>query len=78
MDSSLPGSSIHGILQARILESVPIPFSTGSSRPRDRIPVSCIAGRFFTVWATNHFGGKQAAQMVNNQVTPGEDNDQQP
>ena len=52
MDCSLPGSSIHRILQARILEWVAISFSRGSSWPRDRTRVSCIAGRFFTVWAT--------------------------
>ena len=46
MDCSPPGSSVHGILQARILESVAIPPSRGSSRPRDRIQVSCIAGKF--------------------------------
>ena len=49
---SLPGSSAHGIIQARILEWVAIPFSRGSSQPRGQIQVSCIAGRFFTVWAT--------------------------
>ena len=48
MDCSLPGSSVHGILQARILEWVAIPFSRGSSQPRDRTQVSCIAGGFFT------------------------------
>ena len=42
------GSSIYGILQARILEWVAIPFSRGSSWPRDRTQVSCTAGRFFT------------------------------
>ena len=52
MDCGLPGSSIHGISQARILEWVAIPFSRGSSWPRDRTQVSCIAGRFFTSWAT--------------------------
>ena len=52
MDCSLPGSSIHGILQARILEWVAIPFYRGSSQPRDGTWVSCIAGRFFTTWAT--------------------------
>ena len=53
MDCSLPGSSVHGILQARILESVAIPFSRGSSDPRGIQPrVSCIAGRLFTIWAT--------------------------
>ena len=49
MDYSPGGSSVHGILQARILEWVAIPFSRGSSRPRDRTRVSCIAGRFFTI-----------------------------
>ena len=52
MDSSLPGSSVHGILQARTLEWVAIPFSRGSSRSRDQTWVSFIAGRFFTIWAT--------------------------
>ena len=42
----------HGILQARILEWVALPFSRGSSQPRDRTQVSCIAGRFFTSWTT--------------------------
>ena len=51
MDYSLPGSSVHGILQARILERVAISFSRGSSWPRDQTQVSCIADRFFTVWA---------------------------
>ena len=51
MDGSLPGSSVHGILQARILKWVAMPFSRGSSRPRDWTWVSCIAGRFFTDWA---------------------------
>ena len=51
MDCSSPGSSVHGILQARILEWVAISFSRGSSRPRDWTQVSCIAGRFVTLWA---------------------------
>ena len=48
MDCSPPGSSVHGILQARMLESVAIPFSRVSSQLRDQAQVSCIAGRFFT------------------------------
>ena len=52
VDCSPPGSSIHGILQARILECVAISFSRGSSQPRDRTQVSCIAGRCFNLWAT--------------------------
>ena len=51
MDCS-PGSSVQGILQARVLEWVAISFSRGYSRPRDRTHISCIAGGFFTVWAT--------------------------
>ena len=52
MDCSLPGFSVHGILKARILEWVAIPFSRGSFRPRDQTQVFHIAGRFFTIWAT--------------------------
>ena len=52
MDCSPPGSSIHGIFQARVLEWVAISFSRGSSRPRDQTQVFRIAGRCFTVWAT--------------------------
>ena len=51
MNHSQICSSIHGILQARILECVAIPFSRGSSQSRDQTQV-CIASRFFTVWAT--------------------------
>ena len=53
LDCSLPGSSVHEILQARILEWVAISSSRGSSQPRNRncvSCVSCIAGRFFTYW----------------------------
>ena len=49
---SLPGSSVHEILQTRILDWVAIPFSKVLSWPRDGNQVSCTAGRFFTVWAT--------------------------
>ena len=52
MDYSLPGSSVHGILQARILEGIAIPFSKGSSWFRARTQVSYMVGRFFTIWAT--------------------------
>ena len=48
MGCSLPGSSVHGISQARILEWIAICFSKGSSWPRDRTHFSCLAGRFFT------------------------------
>ena len=49
MDCSSPGSSVHGILQVRILEWVAIPFSWESSPPKDRTWVSCVAGIFFTI-----------------------------
>ena len=53
MGCSPPGSSVHGIFQARILEWVAISFSRGSSRPRDQTWLSCIASRCFTSWATS-------------------------
>ena len=52
IDCSPPGSSVHGILQARILEWVAISFSRGSSRPRNQTRVSCTAGIVFIIWAT--------------------------
>ena len=52
MDCSSPGSSVHGILQARILEWVAIYFSRGSSQPRYQTQVSYIACRFIAVWTT--------------------------
>ena len=51
MDCSLPGRSLHGILQARVLEWVTVSFSRGSSWPRDRTWVSRIPGRRFNLWA---------------------------
>ena len=57
MDCSPPGSTVHGILQARILEWVAMPFSRGSSWPRDQTWVSCTGGRFFTIWATREVCG---------------------
>ena len=55
MDCSPPGFSVHGLLQARILEWVATSSSRGSSQPRDWTLVSCIEGRFFTIWATSNF-----------------------
>ena len=54
---SLPGSSVHGILQARILEWVAMPSSRGASWPRDRTPVSCTVDRFFTAepWGLSRY-----------------------
>ena len=76
MDCSPPGSSIHGILKARILEWVAMSCCRGSSQPRDWTQVSCIASGFFTIWATReastervgsisfcrygHFGGRES------------------
>ena len=54
MDYSLPGNR-HGILQVRILEWVAIHFSRGSSQTLDQTQVSCIAGRFFTIWTTENY-----------------------
>ena len=51
-DCSPPGSSVHGILQARILEWVAMPSSRESSQPRDQTRVSCMAGGFFNVSVT--------------------------
>ena len=58
MNCSPPGSSVHGILQARIVEWVAMPFSRGSFQPKDRTQVSHIVGRFFTVWATKKAHGR--------------------
>ena len=72
-DCSLPGSSVHGILQAGILEWVAMPSSRGFSQPREQIQVSCIAGRFFTIWATReaqnrhifpYLGNITASQLI--------------
>ena len=52
MDCSPPSSSVHGILQARILEWVAISFSSRYSHPKDWNWVSCITGRFITLWTT--------------------------
>ena len=52
MDCSLPGSSVHGIFQAIVLEWIAISLSRGSSRPRDWTQVSRIVDRRFTIWAT--------------------------
>ena len=65
MDCSPPGSCVHGILQARVLEWVSISFSRESSPPRDRNWVSCIAGRVFTIWFTEEqiYWGKLKEQI---------------
>ena len=60
IDCRLPGSSVPGIFQAKIVEWVAIPFSRGSSRPRDWTWVSRIAGRSFTVWVTRRISFVEA------------------
>ena len=57
MNCTPPGSSLHGILQARVLERGAISFSRGSSRPRDQNWVSHIPGRRFNLWATREAPG---------------------
>ena len=52
MDCSSLGTSVHGILQARMLKWVAVPFSRGFSQPRYQTWVSWTAGRFLTIWAT--------------------------
>ena len=68
MDCSLPGSSVHGIFQARTLEWVAISFSRRSSQPRDWTQVSRIVGRHFAVWATWEIRGRDA--WSNRQIWP--------
>ena len=77
VDCSLPGSSVHGILQTRILEWVAISFSRGSSRPRDQTRVSRIGGRRFNLWATrlcNYYSiplyYDWSAEKLQNSVSP--------
>ena len=70
MDCSLPGSSSHGILQARELELVAMPSSGGSSQPRDWTCVSCIAGRFFTAEPPFSCGGRRRGEFNNTNTLP--------
>ena len=73
MDCSPPDSSVHGILQARILAWVAVPFSRGSSQLRDWTWVSCIAGRFLTVWATREAtrAGLLLSKLCGHTITKG-------
>ena len=69
MYCSLPGSSVHGIFQARILEWIAISFYRGSSRPRNGTQVSRIVSRRFTVWATREEKSHQRlAQICSNRA----------
>ena len=65
MDYSPLGSSVHGILQTRILEWVATPFSRGSPQPRARTWVSCIGGRFFTIWDIREAPSLSADESIN-------------
>ena len=71
MDCKLPGSSVHGIFQARVLEWVAISFSRGSSQPRDRTWVSCIAGRPLSHQGSPHVGAQQSVVCVAGVVKTG-------
>ena len=64
MNCSPPGSSVHGILQARILKWVIIPSSRGSSQLGDQTCVSCIAGGFFTIWVTRESLANPSSTLI--------------
>ena len=64
MDCSLPGSSIHGIFQARVLKWIAISFSRRSSQPRDWTRVFHTVGRRFTVWATREVIYSETEQLT--------------
>ena len=68
MNCSLPSSSVHGILQARILEWVAISFSRRSSQPRDQTQVSYIAGRHFNLCATRE--ANESCSVVSDSLWP--------
>ena len=70
MDSCPPGFSVRGILQAKILEWVAIPFFRESSWPRDWTCVSCVASRFCTIWATKEAHSEHAAAAKSLQSCP--------
>ena len=74
MNCSPPGSSVHGILQARILEWVAMPSSRGSSQPRDRTQVSHFVGGFFTVWATREAWITAWVKIIGNNTSQWEGN----
>ena len=65
-----PGSSVHGILQARILEWVAMPSFKGSSPPRDRTWVSYTAGKFFTIQATREAQKPSSYHIKKTEIFP--------
>ena len=70
IDCSLPGSSVHGIFQAIVLEWIAISFSRGSSQPRARTQVSRIVDRRVTVWATREAGETREATVIRSPHLP--------
>ena len=64
VDCSLPGSPLHGIFQAIVLEWIAISFSRGSSQPRDWTQVSCIVDRHFTICATREVPFHRSIKVV--------------
>ena len=68
VDCSPPGSSVHGILQAGILEWVAISFSRGSSRPRNRNCVSCTTGRFFSAEPKTNISSPKSTSFLRRYV----------
>ena len=70
MDCSLPGSSVHGIFQAIVLEWIAISFSRGSSQPRDQTQVSRIVDRHFTIWATREVLKKLGIELPCDPAVP--------
>ena len=60
--------TVHGILQARILDWVAFPFSSGSSQARDQTQVPRFADRFLTSWATSHLGGQLMIWEIHSSV----------
>ena len=68
MSNSLQPQGLPGILQARIQEGVAFAFSRGSSQPRDRAQVSCVAGGFFTSWATGEAHQMSNKGLINHNV----------
>ena len=69
VDCSPTGSSVHGLLQARILEWAAISFSRGSSQPRDWTQVSCIAGRHFNLWTIPTLAFSLIIKLKKNNIT---------
>ena len=69
MDCCPPSSSVHGILLARILELVATTFSRGYSWPWDQTWIFCVAGRFFTVWATKEVLKRLESESESHSVT---------